>query len=173
MAISFAGMNVWPIPAIPMMALAAANGAAQIAAISAKEYATGGVLEGPSHKEGGIKVLGGRAEVEGGEYITNRETTRQNVEVLDFINSKRQKLNLSDFVEFYSSKKVASAVQSSSPLRKFADGGQLPTMSNVDITDGILQRIDRYANRPTVVSVVDIIDRSTEVNDVRVMAGLS
>lgn len=173
MAISFAGMNVWPIPAIPMMALAAANGAAQIAAISAKEYAQGGVIDGPRHSEGGVKVLGGYAEVEGGEYITNRETTRQNVEVLDFINSKRQKLDLSDFVDFYSSKKVMSAVKSSSPLRMYADGGQLPSMnSNIDITDGILSRIDRYANRPTVVAVTEILDRAQDVNNVKVLAGL-
>ena len=173
MAISFAAMNPWPVPAVPMMALAAATGAAQIAAINAKKYATGGVLEGKSHAQGGVKVLGGMAEVEGGEYITNRVTTQNNVDVLDFINSNRRKLDISDFVDFFSSKSQGNVIRNSSPHRIFADGGQLPTMrDDISVDSAVLSAIDRYSNKPTIVSVVDIIDRTADVNSVKVMAGL-
>ena len=51
----------------------------------------GGLLEGPSHEEGGIPVIVGGTkpiELEGGEYIINAETVKSlGVEFLDKINS--------------------------------------------------------------------------------------
>ena len=177
MAISMAAVNKWPVPAIPMMALAAAAGAAQYAAIASQNipsYGSGGVLLGKSHKEGGIKVLGGRAEVEGGEFITNKLTTTKNVEVLEYINSKRRKLYLEDFIDFYGGKKstVKKNVQSAVKT-KFADGGVIPTLRNdIELSDRLLQTFEDYSNRPVQVAVVDIIDGTQRVNDVRVMAGI-
>ena len=176
MSISMAAVNHWPIPAIPMMALAASVGAAQIAAIQSQNipsYGSGGVIQGKSHKEGGVKVLGGRAEVEGGEYITNRVTTSKNVDLLDYINSKKKRINLDDLIDFYGgSSPVKKNIQT--VRTKFADGGVIPTLRNdINLSDRLLTAFEDYSNRPTVVSVVDIIDRTQAVNDVRVMAGLS
>lgn len=175
MSISMAAVNHWPIPAIPMMALAASAGAAQIAAIQSQNipsYGSGGVIQGKSHKEGGVPVLGGRAEVEGGEYITNKVTTSKNVDLLDYINSKKKRINLDDLIEFYGgSSPVKKNIQT--VRTKFADGGVVPTLRNdISINDRLLTAFEDYSNRPTVVSVVDIIDRTQAVNDVRVMAGL-
>ena len=174
MSVSMAAVNSWPIPAIPMMALAAATGAAQIAAIQSQNipsYGSGGVIQGKSHKEGGVKVLGGRAEVEGGEFITNKATTAKNVELLEYINGKKRKVNLEDLIEFYGGTSVKKNIQG---IRtKFADGGVIPTLrSDITVNDRILNAIEDYSNKPTVVSVVDIIDRTQRVNDVKVMAGL-
>lgn len=174
MSVSMAAVNNWPIPAIPMMALAAATGAAQIAAIQSQNipsYGSGGVIQGKSHKEGGVKVLGGRAEVEGGEFITNKATTAKNVELLEYINGKKRKVNLDDLIEFYGGTSVKKNIQG---IRtKFADGGVIPTLrSDITVNDRILNAIEDYSNKPTVVSVVDIIDRTQRVNDVKVMAGL-
>ena len=174
MSVSMAAVNNWPIPAIPMMALAAATGAAQIAAIQSQNipsYGSGGVIQGKSHKEGGVKVLGGRAEVEGGEFITNKATTAKNVELLEYINGKKRKVNLEDLIEFYGGTSVKKNIQG---IRtKFADGGVIPTLrSDITVNDRILNAIEDYSNKPTVVSVVDIIDRTQRVNDVKVMAGL-
>jgi hypothetical protein len=36
------------------------------------KYEKGGVIDGPSHSNGGVKILGGTAEVEGGELIVNK-----------------------------------------------------------------------------------------------------
>lgn len=175
MSISMAAVNSWPIPAIPMMALAAATGAAQIAAIQSQNipsYGSGGVIQGKSHKEGGVKVLGGQAEVEGGEYITNKVTTSKNVELLEYINTKRRKISLEDLIDFYGGnsqvKKSITTVRT-----KFADGGMIPTLRNdINLSDRMLTAFEDYSNRPVQVAVVDIIDRTQAVNDVRVMAGL-
>lgn len=175
MSISMAAVNSWPIPAIPMMALAAATGAAQIAAIQSQNipsYGSGGVIQGKSHREGGVKVLGGQAEVEGGEYITNKVTTSKNVDLLEYINTKRRKINLEDLIDFYGGnsqvKKSITTVRT-----KFADGGIIPTLRNdINLSDRMLTAFEDYSNRPVQVAVVDIIDRTQAVNDVRVMAGL-
>lgn len=175
MAISMAAVNSWPLPAIPMMALAAAAGAAQIAAIQSQNipsYGSGGVIQGKSHREGGVKVLGGQAEVEGGEFITNKVTTSKNVDLLEYINTKRRKINLEDLIDFYGGnsqvKKSITTVRT-----KFADGGMIPTLRNdINLSDRMLTAFEDYSNRPVQVAVVDIIDRTQAVNDVRVMAGL-
>ena len=157
---------------IAMAAMAAAASAAQIATIQSQKYANGGVIEGKSHAQGGVKVLGGQAEVEGGEYITNKVTTSKNVDLLEYINSKKKRINLDDLIEFYG---VGSPVKKNiqTVRTKFANGGVVPTLRNdISINDRLLTAFEDYSNRPTVVSVVDIIDRTQAVNDVRVMAGL-
>ena len=178
MAVSMAAVNNWPIPAIPMMTLAAAAGAAQYAAVKSQyipkpSYGSGGVIQGKSHKEGGVPVLGGRAEVEGGEYITNKVTTSKNVDLLEYINSKKKRINLDDLIEFYGgSSPVKKNIQT--VRTKFADGGVVPTLRNdINLSDRMLTAFEDYSNRPVQVAVVDIIDRTQAVNDVRVMAGLS
>lgn len=177
MAVSMAAVNSWPIPAIPMMALASAAGAAQYAAVKSQyipkpSYGSGGVIQGKSHKEGGVPVLGGRAEVEGGEYITNKVTTSKNVDLLEYINSKKKRINLDDLIEFYGgSSPIKKNIQT--VRTKFADGGIIPTLRNdINLSDRMLTAFEDYSNRPVQVAVVDIIDRTQAVNDVRVMAGL-
>lgn len=145
-------------------AIIGALGAAQVATIAAtRYYADGGVLQGNSHAAGGIKVLGGSAEVEGNEFITNKRTTAQNVDLLYFINSKKKKLNLDDFVEFYSGNKRFNNV---SFKNKFANGGQLPrNINNRNVT--YIQD-----DRQIVVSVVEIENVSNKVKQARALAGL-
>lgn len=47
----------------------------------------GGILSGPSHKNGGMPILGSNIEVEGGEYVVNRRATEKYHGLLDNINS--------------------------------------------------------------------------------------
>lgn len=147
-------------------AVVAALGAAQIATIAAtKYYADGGVLQGASHANGGIKVLGGAAEVEGGEYITNKRTTAQNVDLLNFINSKKKRINLQDLVEFYNGSGNRYNYNNNFKYR-YANGGQLPAnLNNQNIS---YVRDDR----PIVVSVVEIENVMENVKNVRALAGL-
>lgn len=49
--------------------------------------ATGGYLEGRSHQQGGMPILGTNISVEGGEYVINKEATQRNLPLLDSINS--------------------------------------------------------------------------------------
>ena len=180
LAVTMAAVNAWPMPAIAMMALAGAATAAQIAIMASnKPYAKGGQLDGGvavgnRHRDGGIKVLGGRAEIEGGEFVTNRLTTEKNIDLLDYINSKKKRINLDDLMEFYSSGKVKRNISSISPKAKFADGGTIPTISNdYAFDDRLISAFEDYSNRPVVVSVVDINNRQSAVKNVQVLAGLS
>lgn len=178
MAVTMAAINSWPIPAIPMMALAGATTAAQIAIMASnKPYAQGGQLDGGvavgnRHRDGGIKVLGGRAEIEGGEFITNRLTTAKNIDLLEFINSKKKKVDVSDLIDFYSSGTIKRNI--SSVRTKFEDGGYIPTLPNsIDVFDDrLIQSFENYSNRPVVVSVVDINNKQEDVKRVQTLAGL-
>ena len=177
MAVSMAAVNKWPVPAVPMMAMAAAAAAAQIAAIQSQNipsYGDGGVIQGKSHAQGGVKVLGGRAEVEGGEFITNKATTQNNVELLDFINSRKKRLSLSDMFEFYGGKtsNVRKVINNASPM-KFADGGQVPLLSNdIELNDRLVNVMEDYSNRPIYVAVTEIENAQANVRNVRVLSGL-
>ena len=180
MSISMAAVNHWPIPAIPMMALAASTGAAQIAAIQSQNipsYGSGGVIQGKSHKEGGVQAVVGNSpiELEGNEFIIRKKSTMPNLNLLDFVNRSEKKLSLEDFIDFYTNENgMRKRVISNSPRTKYADGGQIATLRNdINLSDRLLTAFEDYSNRPTVVSVVDIIDRTQAVNDVRVMAGLN
>lgn len=151
---------------VALAAVAAAMGAVQIATIAKQKFADGGVIQGASHANGGVKVLGGSAEVEGGEYITNKVTTSKNVDVLTFINSKKKKLDLSDFVEFYSTSKSYTK----SPKTIFADGGQLPDMQAPMINVKDVINANNQDNRPIYVSVTEIENVQNRVRNVRAVA---
>lgn len=169
LAISNAAVNKWPIPAIPMIAAATAVGAAQVAAVRAQKYAEGGVLQGKSHAQGGIKVLGGRAEVEGGEMIVNKNTTSKNTDLLYYINSKKKRIDLNDLIEFYNEKprKGISAIRA-----RFAEGGVLPTsVPEINVNDRLLAAMEYYAERPYYVAVTEIENKMDDVKQVRAIAG--
>lgn len=173
MAVTMAAINTWPLPAIPMMALAASTTAAQIAIMAAnKPYAKGGLLEGKSHANGGIPIPGTGIEVEGKEYVIRKKSSLENIDLLDYINKSERKLNLGDFIDFYGGK-VKKNIASMSPGRKYADGGALPTIRNdYNFDDRLLSAFEDYSNRPVVVSVVDINNKQDQVRRVQTLAGL-
>lgn len=174
MAVTYALVNKWPVPAIPMAALAASTAAAQIGIMAAnKPYAKGGLLEGRSHAEGGIPVGNTGIEVEGKEYIIRKKSTAPNIEILDYINKSERKLDLDDFIEFYSSGKVKKNISQISPKSRFADGGSIPTLStDYSFDDRLLNAFEDYSNRPVYVSVQDINSRQKAVKNVQVLAGI-
>ena len=155
---------------IAMGALAGTLGAVQIALIKSQKYANGGVIQGRSHSQGGVKVLGGRAEVEGGEFITNKQSTSANLDILEFINSKKRRVDLNDLVTFYSSRKTLPKPMAKT---KFANGGEIPSLrTDLDINDKLITMFEEFGRRPSVVSVVDIIKAQDKVNKVRTLAGV-
>lgn len=172
LAVTRAADNSWPIPAVPMMALAASTTAAQIAIMASnKPYAKGGLLEGPSHKQGGIPIPGTGIEVEGKEYVVRKKSTGPNIDLLDYINKSERRLSLSDFIDFYSSDKPKKSIRS--VRSKFEDGGYMPTLPNaLDIRDQLQNVIVNQDNRPIYVSVVDINNKQNDVRRVQALAGL-
>lgn len=66
---------------------------AQVVNLYAKEFGSGrqtaesgGLLKGPSHKQGGMPILGSNIEVEGGEYVVNKRSAAKNIGLLNTIN---------------------------------------------------------------------------------------
>ena len=147
---------------VALASVAAALGGVQIGTIAATKYANGGVIQGNSHANGGVKVLGGRAEVEGGEYVTNKRTTANNLALLEYINSQDNTLTMNDLLRFFATNAA------SNPLKfKYASGGQLPDMrSTIDAT-----RKQYYDDRPIYVSVQEIENVSQRVRNVKALAG--
>ena len=161
---------------IAMGALATTLGMVQYAlAQKAKPYAKGGQLDGgvangPRHRDGGIPVLGGKASIEGGEFITNRVSTQYNAPLLEFINSRKKRVDISDLIDFYSSGKVKKNINSIKT--KFEDGGYIPLPSNLDIKDQLQNIVVNQDNRPIYVTVTDIENKMEDVRYVRTLAGL-
>jgi len=80
-----------------------AGAAAGAAASTGSKFAKGGLLVGPSHSEGGIKSPYG--ELEGGEYVVNKRSTKSFMPLLQSINAAGN--------------------------RRYANGGMTPSMSDL------------------------------------------
>lgn len=164
-------LSAYPPPASWALAAAVgALGAVQIATISSQKYANGGIIEGKSHKDGGVKVLGGRAEVEGGEMIVNKKTTTMNTDMLYFINGIRRRITEEDMKEFFDSKGKVS-IPASHGL-KYAQGGTLGDLTDFNLKNQI-QPQQEEPERTYVVQVVDIQNSLDNYEKVRTLAGLA
>jgi hypothetical protein len=156
---------------IAMAAVAAAMGAVQIATISAQKiYAKGGVIDGPSHKQGGVKIKtkDGVSEVEGKEFITNKETTQKNLPLMYYINSQKKHLTKDDLDSFFDGK--TRKISPKAGQMKFAEGGQMPEMQDFDLKKMIPQQQEEEP-KTYQVQVVDIINAIDNVESVKTLAG--
>lgn len=160
---------------LAMGALATTLATAQyLIAKKQKPYAKGGQLDGGKivgkrHYAGGISVLGGRASVEGGEFITNRVTTAKNADLLGYINTKKHKIDLSELIDFYQKPIKANGTT----RRMYANGGQLPTLPDIDLSSSMANLAVIRDDRPVTVSVVDINNKQDDVRRVKVLSGLN
>lgn len=150
---------------LALSAVALAMGLAQVAMIKKQKYASGGLLKGASHQRGGIPVGMTGIEVEGDEYIINKNSTKKNLPLIDYINSSNKRLTKDDLIRFYDSGKKNVTRQTKS---KFADGGLLPNVT-VPTSQNELVITD---DRPVVVQVVDIVNSADNYRQVQVLAGL-
>ena len=165
-------LSAYPPPASYILAAAVgALGATQTALIASQKYANGGELDGPSHQYGGIKVptKHGLSEIEGGEFITNKKTTRNNTELLYFVNSIKRKVTLDDMEEFFGGKKkIRIPTQNAS---KYAQGGTLPDVSDFNLKQQMAP-VFQEAEKTYIVQVVDIANALDGYENVKVLAGL-
>lgn len=164
-------LSAYPPPASWILASAVgAMGAVQIATISSQKYAQGGIIEGKSHKDGGVKVLGGRAEVEGGEMIVNKKTTTMNTDMLYFINGIRRRITEEDMKEFFNSKgKVSISPRHS---LRYSQGGELPELTDYNLKQTINEQQQQPEIR-VVAQITDIASQLDNYNQIRVLAGLA
>lgn len=54
--------------------------------VSGDKKAHGGLLTGPSHANGGMPIVGSNIEVEGGEFVVNKNATKEHLGLLNTIN---------------------------------------------------------------------------------------
>lgn len=154
---------------LALSAVALGLGMANVAKIKAqKYYAKGGLLEGKPHSQGGIKVGNTGIEVEGGEFVTNKYTTRQNLPLLEYINSKKKPITREDLISFYDDGK--NKLINKSIFNKFAEGGRLPVMQDIDVRD-LVNYTPQTDDRPIYVSVTEIENVMENVKHVRALAG--
>lgn len=166
-------LSAYPPPASWAMAAAVgAMGAIQIALISSQKYAKGGLLDGPSHSDGGIKLptKRGYAEVEGNEFITNKKTTMQNTEMLYYINSIKRKITREDMDKFFDGKGKVS-IPASYGMR-FAQGGSMPELTDFNLKEQ-LQPQPQEGEKTYIVQVVDIANAMDNYENVKTLAGLA
>lgn len=167
---------------LAMGSLAAALGAVQVGIIASTKYenggelpnkmANGGVIQGKSHQQGGVPVLGFNKpiEVEGNEFITNKKTTMMNIELLEFINSKKKRIDLADLVSFYYDKPSGNG-KPTQAKQKYADGGTLPVMNTIGLTNSTNRIVVDMDDKPIYVSVTEFERVQDNLHNVKAIAG--
>lgn len=132
---------------IALIAAQSALTATQVAAIASQKFASGGMVHGNSHAQGGEKfAVGGRVvELEGGEAVINKRST-----------------------SMY--KPLLSAINQAGGGKRFALGGVTPSAqleTNILTEGGIGQEIARQLSSIKVVNVVsDTTDKQISINNV-------
>jgi len=123
---------------VPLVVGAVAAGLGAILSIvsATRKFKDGGELDGPSHDEGGIKGTGsfGNIEVEGGEYIVNKQATRNNKDLLRKINMEGR-------------------------WKKFENGGELKPninqVNNLITSNSVTGGLSEIANQKVYLSLVE------------------
>jgi len=131
--------QAWASPGFPaaiaITALIAAQTVAQIAVISSQkpQFAHGGILPGPSHREGGLPVVNPRtgqavAEVEGGELILSKKFVQSNPSLVPtLLHASKQGQRLMFLERQYQGINYAGL---SRMKTKYADGGIFNSTGN-------------------------------------------
>ena len=157
----------WPLGAV-FAGIMAALGAIQVALIAKQigaikpiKYAEGGLLQGPSHSQGGIPIGRTGVEVEGNEYVVNKRSTAKYLPLLEAINAEGRKKSISN---------------TDKRIRRYANGGQLnfdrvdENLRENNNTNRLMNAIDKIDMQP-VVAVKDIWKVEDRLVKVRSLAG--
>lgn len=151
---------------LALSAVALAMGTAYVAQIKKQKYAKGGLLKGNPHANGGIPVGQTGIEVEGDEYVINKNSTKKNLPLIDYINRSNKRLTKEDLLNWYDSGKQNVTKQTKT---KFATGGVIPTLPNQSQEQTIVIEDDR----PIVAQIVDIVNSADNYRQIQVLSGLS
>lgn len=156
-------MTAGPFVGQVLAAMAAAAGAIQIGVMTKQlaKLEKGGLLSGPSHTQGGMRIQGSNIEVEGGEYVINKRSTARNQQLIEYINSSNGTVTARDIAN----------------LQGIPIGNRSVSMPSVQMKntytteDKILEAIEGINFRP-VVSVKDINDVQSNIVNITDIAGI-
>lgn len=144
-----------------MAAIVGAAGAVQVG-IMTKQLAKledGGLLHGKRHSEGGMRIMGSNIEVEGGEYVVNRKSTKKNLGLIDYINSQNKELTSSDINSYFSQPFDTPTFTPSPFIQIMQDGGQVPMLPMQSSTD--VERLLAGMQQIKLESRVSVTDINT------------
>ena len=153
-----------PIFGPPMAAIVGAMGAVQVGVMTKQlsKLEKGGLLNGPSHANGGMRVQGTNIEVEGGEYVVNKRSTALNQPLIEYINNADRPVTARDLMNLQGIP-VNNYSSRSTPNVQVRD--------TYTTEDKILEAIEGINFRP-VVSVKDINTVQANIVDVTDIAGI-
>lgn len=123
-----------------------AAAAAQAAVIVSKKYALGGKVNGPSHERGGVNFVnqlsGNVEQMEGGEYVTKKSATKNNLRTLETINKWGDKIRF-QVMPMYADGGLTAPLPL--PRLPLPSGGGMIEMNNIMLQaiNAINSRIDR------------------------------
>ena len=138
---------------IPASVAAGAIGAIEVAAIASQKFAKGGIIQGDSHANGGVPIMGGRAEVEGGEIILTKGVA-QNPSLLAAANSLNMMAGGQSLVGGRNNMQVGGIVSNNLPT--FA----LPETSNNNDLNAI---VDAIAELRVIVDVQEVTSAQSSI----------
>lgn len=145
--------------------------AKQISAIKPIKYASGGIISGRSHAQGGVPVGNTGIEVEGGEMVVSRKNTERYRDVLYKINSNDPSVR---YLQGASSR--MGSANADTRIRRYASGGELnfdradESLRAQQDTNRLMNAIDGIDINP-VVTVKDIWKAEDRLVRVRGLAG--
>lgn len=164
----------WPLGAVFAGVMAALGAiqvaliAKQISAIKPVKYAEGGIINAPSHAQGGARIQGTNLEVEGGEMVINKRDTNRYKDVLYKINNNDPSVR---YLQGNTNREFADAT-----IRKYANGGQLnferadANLQASTSTNKLMSAINDIDMQP-IVAVKDIWKAENRLVRVRGLAG--
>ena len=164
----------WPLGAVFAGVMAALGAiqvaliAKQISAIKPVKYADGGIINAPSHAQGGARIQGTNLEVEGGEMVVSRKNTERYKDVLYRINKNDPSVR---YLQGNTNREFADAT-----IRKYANGGQLnferadANLQASTSTNKLMSAINDIDMQP-IVAVKDIWKAENRLVRVRGLAG--
>lgn len=141
-----------------LAALVGAAGAVQVGMMTKQltKLEDGGLINGPSHANGGARIHGTNIEVEGGEYVVNKKSTAANTKLIEFINDSRSTVTASDLVGIVPGEtNTPVVINNNNDTLNYEALAE--AMANINIS-------------PTV-AVTDIIDAQNTITEVRDLAG--
>lgn len=177
LALTAAWTNPFTAPfTIPLIAATTAAQTAVIATQKAPKYEDGGVPDGPSHAQGGIKMINGltgalMGEMEGGEAIISREDYAANKETIDAIIFKRARsktFNRPSIAQINSAERMyrfGGVTQSASAVSSASNNNDLPSnnvYNDQELKNMFMQVMQKMDNLEVVFSMATFEEKQNE-----------
>ena len=133
------GAALSPLAGVAAAAAAIVSGLANVNSIKNQKFALGGMVDGPSHANGGVKfAVGGRVnELEGGEAVINKRSTKMFAPMLSAMNVAGGGVKFANggITDFSSASGIASEISGQNQIMSLINSLPSPIVRVTDIND--------------------------------------